>query len=224
MCAVAVEPMQYGLAGGRKVLLAAVALIALLVGGRSAFVWWQHRAPYGPGAVQAKVSLQLYPPLQAQAVLDQLTGGHVLSVDMGDGSGTGHEVVGRLDLTRPAHAPSDALYYLFLTDDRNGGRPLANLWARVGGADAASGWDGRLAAIPHRYSALHGLADVPVGGGWTPGEAVSWRSGQPGPVVFTGLVDEQDGPAASVLPHLSAVLAMFSPDMHLYWAEKLPVS
>jgi hypothetical protein len=35
---------------------------------------------------------------------------------------------------------------------------------------------------------------------------------------------QHDHPVASAAPQLSAVLAMFSPDMHLYWAEKLPVS
>jgi hypothetical protein len=112
---------------------------------------------------------------------------------------------------------------LFVIDNRL--RKPVELIAGVGprGVDVATGWEGAYGRLAKKYAWLRPLAAIPVAGGYRdPGESLSFRATQRGPVSFAAALDAGASPLTDPTRDLSFVLAYVADDG--VWAERIPAS
>ena len=198
--------------------LALIVAVAALAAGVQAWQRWTQRAPYGPDAVHARVTMRVVPEAQAQAAVDALTGSPgALQIPVG----MGPLVVGQVAFDVPDGARDTDIASLFLLDAHQG-LPLEHVYAVSAAAGVGQGWDGSYRAVAQQVPWLAGIADTQLpDGSWTStGMAALWHGTTPGPVTFVGvpLPDMLDPSAVS---SYTVGLTLQNADRTLYWAEQL---
>jgi len=198
--------------------LALIVAVAALAAGVQAWQRWTQRAPYGPDAVHAQVTMRVVPEDEAQAAVDALTGSPgSLQIPVG----MGPLLVGQLRFDVPAGARERDLYTLFLLDAHQG-VPLEHVYAASPAGGVGQGWDGSYNAVAQQVPWLAGIADTQLpDGSWTStGMAPQWRATTPGPVTFIAVpLPDMIDPTA--VTSYTVGLMMRDDDRTLFWAEQL---
>src|SRR3954452_8863980 len=103
-------------------VLAVVAVLCLLTGGRTLWRDYQNRAPYGPAVVGARLSLTVVSAPEAGRLLETMVGrGKETPIyPSGDDESLRTNFVGRLTLAGPDPARGHGFYAFFLIDKAAG--------------------------------------------------------------------------------------------------------
>jgi hypothetical protein len=190
-----------------------VALVAAVV------LWqrWDARAPYGPEQVDAHVTMSLVPEAQAQAAVDALAGGGVMTIPVGRGP----LLVGRVTFDVPAEAREGDSCSLFLLDARQN-LPLTQVFGVSAHGEVGQGWAGSYDTIATQVPWLSGIASVKQsdGGTTSAGMALSWDATSRGPITFVAVpLEGMLDPAT--LSSYTVGLTLQRGDGTLLWAQHL---
>ena len=207
-------PSPYRAAITTALVLALVVAAAL---GLQAWQRWTQRAPYGPEAVHAHVTMRLVPEAQAQAALDALTGtpGSLEAV-----RGAGPLLVGQIEYDVPPQARDTDVVWLFLLDAQSG-QPLRS-WGSAPGGDVGQGWDSSFDQLGRQVPWLAGITGTTEPDGTLSGSAqiVGWGAQVRGPVTFEAVPTE--GMLDPAAPSSYTVgITLQKDDRTLVWAEQL---
>ncbi len=195
-----------------------IALVVALAAGLQAWQRWTQRAPYGPEAVHARVTMSVVPEAEAQAAVDALTGAPgSLQIPVG----MGPLLVGQLTFDVPPGARESDVSTLFLLDAHQG-LPLEHVYAVSSAGGVGQGWDGSFDAVAKQVPWLAGIASTQLpDGSWTStGMAAMWRAPTPGPVTFVA-VPLPDMLDPTLVTSYTVGLMLWNEDRALYWAEQL---
>ncbi|MEV0274353.1 hypothetical protein AB0H43_36760 [Hamadaea sp. NPDC050747] len=121
------------------------------------------------------------------------------------------ELVGRLDIDRPAH---DGDYYMLLGIDRRTGRPVEYLY----GPDGAEWYGGWSTVLSRRYPWLSSVAPIQTGGGYMDTVMGVWLgSAEAKPLWFSTPI--ADNGTYSVADLQLVIFLVRNDDGYIYWAR-----
>jgi hypothetical protein len=211
---------------GLFVLLAVLVAIAVLGGGVTLWRNHHHRAPYGPEVVGARASITVVTGDQALPLLRRLAPRDEVNPDYSHGrTDERTNVVGRLTFDVPPQASTVHGYYAFILVDRAAGGPVHELRGYEKGVRVTPGWDSAYNAIGTRYPSLATVGNWnPTNLFGSPGMSIGFAPGGPGSVVFSGGLAAATPPGSRLADQVTAVLAFFGTNDHLYWATEVPLS